>query len=96
MSHPDILETDRIITPQVNLNLGKFQADIMYLWETCLSVKKHNSMEMWEMISIGKTAKVGNLLLDKNLYIFSGQQFLRRSISDCHIQSHIAVPAQDD
>ena len=80
----------------MNLNLSKFQADIMYLWETCLSVKKHNSMEMWEMISIGKTAKVGNLLLDKNLYIFSGQQFLRRSISDCHIQSHIAAHAQDD
>ena len=80
----------------MNLNLSKFQADVMYLWETSLSVKKHNSMEMWEMISIGKTAKVGNLLLDKNLYIFSGQQFLRRSISDCHIQSHITAHVQDD
>ena len=47
----------------------------MYLWETSFSVKTHHSMEMWEIISIGKTAKVGNLLLDKNLYIFQVSNF---------------------
>ena len=42
-----------------------------------------------------KTVKAENLFLDKNLCIFPGQQFLRRSISDCHIQSYIATQ-QDD